>query len=231
MYDFIEHYDDALDNRFCDMLISKFEENPERQTPGSSSSGVNPQIKDSRELAISTLPDWDQINRKIYNVTAQFMIEYVRKYSHLLFGVLGNKLKNNLSNETTILTHDIINDLPSSVISELIEKNYQMAPINLQKYLKGTGGYHKWHSEIAPTHPQCEILHRVLFTIFYLNEVDEGGETEFFYQETKVSPKKGRLVIAPAGFTHTHKGNVPVSNDKYILASWIKFKRYEMIFQ
>ena len=41
-----------------------------------------------------------------------------------------------------------------------------------------------------------ESLHRVLLFQFYLNDVAEGGETEFFYQQRRVAPKAGRLVIA-----------------------------------
>jgi quercetin dioxygenase-like cupin family protein len=66
--------------------------------------------------------------------------------------------------------------------------------------------------------------------MFYLNDVDEGGETEFYYQQQKVKPVKGRMVIAPAGFTHTHRGNKPESNDKYILTSWVLFKPSEHLF-
>jgi hypothetical protein len=38
------------------------------------------------------------------------------------------------------------------------------------------------------------------------------------------------MVIAPAGFTHTHRGNTPVSNDKYILTSWVLFNPSKLIF-
>lgn len=39
------------------------------------------------------------------------------------------------------------------------------------------------------------------------------------------------MVIAPAGFTHTHRGLVPRSNDKYILTSWVLFNRAEKLYQ
>jgi hypothetical protein len=32
-------------------------------------------------------------------------------------------------------------------------------------------------------------------------------------------------VIMPAGFTHTHRGNVPLSGDKYIMTSWLLYAR------
>ena len=66
--------------------------------------------------------------------------------------------------------------------------------------------------------------------LIYLNEEFEGGETEFYYQQRKISPKKGTMVIAPAGFTHSHRGNKPVSGDKYIATSWIMFNRAEQLY-
>jgi hypothetical protein len=79
-------------------------------------------------------------------------------------------------------------------------------------------GYHAWHAENASyTH-----RHRELVWSVYLNDVDEGGETEFLYQSVKFKPKKGSLLIWPASFTHVHRGNPPLSGPKYILTSWIE---------
>lgn len=64
---------------------------------------------------------------------------------------------------------------------------------------------------------------RVLVWTLYLNDVTDGGETEFPYQSLKVKPEKGMLCIFPASFTHTHRGNPPYSNDKYILTGWVTF--------
>ena len=59
--------------------------------------------------------------------------------------------------------------------------------------------------------------------ILYLNDVPEGGETEFLYQRLRVSPKEGTLVIFPASYTHTHRGNPPLRGSKYIMTGWIEF--------
>mgnify|MGYP003351836575 CR=1 FL=1 len=56
--------------------------------------------------------------------------------------------------------------------------------------------------------------------LMYLNDVEEGGETEFLYYPKRIKPKKGTLIMWPAGFTHTHRGNPPISNEKYIVATW-----------
>jgi len=81
------------------------------------------------------------------------------------------------------------------------------------------GGYHVWHYE-SDSREKC---HRLLAWMVYLNDVEEGGETEFLYQHLRVKPKQGTLVIWPASFTHTHRGNPPLSNEKYIITGWTEF--------
>jgi hypothetical protein len=80
-------------------------------------------------------------------------------------------------------------------------------------------GYHIWHYESCNRELSCRLLTWML----YLNDVDEGGETEFLYQSMRVKPKQGTLVIWPAAFTHTHRGNPPLSNEKYIVTGWTEF--------
>lgn len=81
------------------------------------------------------------------------------------------------------------------------------------------GGYHVWHYESGSR----DNSNRLLTWILYLNDVHEGGETEFLYQHMRVKPEQGTLVIWPAAFTHTHRGNPPLSNEKYIVTGWTEF--------
>ena len=78
-------------------------------------------------------------------------------------------------------------------------------------------GYHTWHYENSNRY-----AFRKLVTMLYLNTVDEGGETEFLYQRRRIQAHQGRLLIFPAGFTHTHRGNPPLSGNKYIITSWLE---------
>jgi len=59
---------------------------------------------------------------------------------------------------------------------------------------------------------------------------DAEGETEFLYQQRKIAPRAGSLLIAPAAFTHTHRGNRPQGSDKFIATSWVLFQRAERLF-
>lgn len=85
----------------------------------------------------------------------------------------------------------------------------------LQKTKTG-GGYHVWHCEKSV----LDSSERVLVWSIYLNDVEEGGETEFLYQSKRIKAEKGKILIFPASFTHTHRGNPPLSGDKYILTGW-----------
>lgn len=80
-------------------------------------------------------------------------------------------------------------------------------------------GYHVWHYESDT----AAHARRLLAWVLYLNDVDEGGETEFLYQSKRVKPKAGTLIVWPAGFTHVHRGNPPLSNTKYIVTGWVEF--------
>lgn len=82
-------------------------------------------------------------------------------------------------------------------------------------------GFHGWHHEATdPLSSQ-----RVAVFNLYLNDIDEGGETEFLYQRKRVSPKEGRMAFWPAGYTHPHRGNPPLGDDaKYIVTGWVEFQ-------
>jgi hypothetical protein len=64
---------------------------------------------------------------------------------------------------------------------------------------------------------------RILTFLWYLNDVDSGGETEFF-GEIKIKPKRGRLLVFPCAWPYIHKGNIPLSSDKYVITGWVYIK-------
>lgn len=88
--------------------------------------------------------------------------------------------------------------------------------VKMQKTVVG-GGYHVWHCEQSG---RVGSSLRQLVWNLYMNDVTEGGETEFLNQAMRVSPKAGRLVIFPAAWPWQHRGNPPLSGDKYICTGW-----------
>lgn len=227
--DFIEVYDAALAPEFCTKLIETFESFPQIHSVGKIGSGVDTEKKHSTDCCISEYKEWTPINQQLFDVTLSKLSDYVRKYGFLACGALAPTVRLE-SGEVVELSPDNLAQIPDPQLRDVILYLYRPGFLNLQKYNRGVGGYHHWHSEIYPRESNCETLHRVLLFMFFLNTVDEGGETEFYYQNRSISPQAGSMVIAPAGFTHTHKGQVPVSHDKYIVTSWILFQRAEQIY-
>ena len=88
--------------------------------------------------------------------------------------------------------------------------------IKIQKTIPG-GGYHVWHTERNHRDLSCK---RALVWTMYLNDIKEGGETEFLMQKQRIKAKTGRVCIFPADYPYVHRGNPPLQKDKYILTSW-----------
>lgn len=91
---------------------------------------------------------------------------------------------------------------------------------NIQ-YYKPNEGFCVWHSERTSDNKPVNSRHLVFMT--YLNDVTDGGETEFYHQDLKVKPKKGLTLIWPADWTHTHRGVTSPTQEKYIVTGWFNY--------
>jgi len=82
-------------------------------------------------------------------------------------------------------------------------------------------GYHTWHYEkSSPSH-----INRLLVYMTYLEAPKKGGETEFLYQSLRIDPIVGRTLIWPAGFTHMHRGLMPLDGEKMYITGWFNAGR------
>lgn len=97
---------------------------------------------------------------------------------------------------------------------------FGMEQLNIQHYKAGEGFY-QWHTERTSKNLPDAARHLVFMT--YLNDVTDGGETEFFYQKVKFVPTKGTSLIWPADWTHTHRGLTSPTQEKYIITGWIDY--------
>ena len=119
-----------------------------------------------------------------------------------------------LSREVNSTLDKASKEYRSQYMTSLCPISYSSWRIKLQKTPIG-GGYHSWHCEHSRD-PQ-----RVLAWAIYLNNMPEGeGETEFINYPKKIRPSKGDVAIFPASFTHTHRGNPPLTTEKYIATGW-----------
>jgi len=117
----------------------------------------------------------------------------------------------------TALT-EYIKQYPEIDRLELFEKCHNF---KLQRYFPSEG-YFLYHCENYGSSEQ--IVSRVLAWMIYLNDVKDGGYTEFPNQKKKYQPRAGDVLLWPAYFTHTHRGITSKSQTKYIATGWFNFK-------
>jgi predicted 2-oxoglutarate/Fe(II)-dependent dioxygenase YbiX len=89
---------------------------------------------------------------------------------------------------------------------------------NLQRYQPNE--FYHWHID-GGSH---EFSQRQLVALWYLNDVPgPGGETEFLYQDIKINPEAGKLVLFPPFWTHEHRACTMEKGVKYIATTWVVF--------
>lgn len=228
--DFIEVYDGALDAASCAALVRRFDASGQAAR-GETGSGVDVKLKDSWDIRISGQPAWADAENALNTAMMAGLVRYLRSYPHTLLAPLSLRMADGAGGTVTI-DPERIAAMSDDLLQALIRKTLRPGSINLQKYISDQGGYPYWHCELYPKpgDAQSETLHRTLLWTVYLNDGFGEGETEFLYQRRKIAPKTGSLLIAPAAFTHTHRGNMPKGGNKYIATSWVLFQRAEKIY-
>ena len=227
--DFIEVYDNALTRGQCAQLIAQFEASGQA-TPGRVGGGVLPELKDSRDIQIGSTPEWQQAQGMLNAAMFKGLLAYLRKYRYALIAPLMLQTKDPKTGKLRRLSENDFDAMDDATLSDIVRAVLRPGSINLQRYTANRGGYPYWHCELYPKDASADTLHRTLLWTLYLNDGFEQGETEFLYQQRKVAPKTGSLLIAPTAFTHTHRGNRPMGGDKYIATSWILFQRAEHLY-
>jgi hypothetical protein len=187
--------EDAFSSKFCDDIIQDFElyKNTGRARAGQSGVGINNTVKNTTDLNILDFPE----------LKAKYNDELNNTFNYLLSEEYLGKIPFQEEFDKGMLFFN--------------QTFYEI--LQVQKYDQNTGHYNGWHAETG----SFEMSRRMFVFILYLNDVNEGGETELLYTGLKVKPKKGQLLIHPASYPFVHKGHTPISDSKYILTTWLSY--------
>jgi len=224
--DFIHVVDAALDPAWCAAVLERLARSGDLQ-PGRVGGGVFPDMKDSRDLGLAGRAEWADVAGTLNAAVMAGLRDYVRRWPHTLVAPLMLEVHDGGARHR--LTAERVQAMDDAALTPLLMQVFRPGEINLQRYSDGRGGYPYWHCELFPRDAHGETLHRHLLWTVYLNDGFADGETEFLYQQRRITPKTGALLIAPAAFTHTHRGNRPRGGDKVIATSWILFQRAEVL--
>jgi len=199
MENFIYENNFSIPKILCDEIILLYENNKNFHYQGMTQGGIQRKIKDTRDFIIPKCEDkndeWYKIEKFLYKeLKSNFY-----KYKNILNDNNQYKADNN-----------------NNFDYKCLELDQHVDNFMVQKYNKGIGKYTYHHDFL------CDFdknRHRTITYLWYLNDVDEGGETEFCGNHT-IKPKKGKLIFFPACWCFPHRGKVPISSDKYIITGW-----------
>tara|TARA_B100000287_G_scaffold429364_1_gene482524 strand:+ start:866 stop:1558 length:693 start_codon:yes stop_codon:yes gene_type:complete len=204
MENFIEVYKNILPSKTCDYIVETINKNMDLSYSGRTARGVS-KVKKSTDIDLLRImertPEFSKIIPDLQTSLNSSLINYTDKYDWY-----GSKRN---SSDKEKLAHIYKYNL------------IHCHSLHAKMYEPGKD-FFEWHIDSSPTN--WLTYSRELVAMFYLNDVTEGGETEFLPHMVSIKPTKGSLVIFPAGWTHKHRGKMPISNKKYILNFWVYSK-------
>ena len=68
------------------------------------------------------------------------------------------------------------------------------------------------------------VANRYMVLMWYLNDVEKGGETFFPQLNLGIAPRAGRLLMFPPYWMYQHEGRPPESADKFIISTYLLFE-------
>ena len=194
LFDLIYTNDKSISPELCSEMIRLFE-NEDNCYDGLTSMGMNKTIKDTTDFTITD------------------------------GGVAWERFNTTLSRELNRNVKTYVDDCNSKIddlFYKLVSQKFIFTnSMQLQKYNKNIGKY-AYHNDFSCNFEKKSV--RVITFMWYLNDVEEGGETEF-WSKYMIKPKAGTLVLFPASWTFPHRAKTPISSDKYIITGWL-WKQY-----
>jgi hypothetical protein len=99
-----------------------------------------------------------------------------------------------------------------------IPNSPKTADLILKRYRPGGAESFQTHFDALFEHSN-----RYLVFLWYLNDVEDGGETEFPGLGVSVQPRTGRLLMFPPYWMYQHRGLAPRSGNKFIVSTYLLF--------
>jgi len=127
--------------------------------------------------------------------------------------------------EDTIKVHNYLiqktlkykDDYYEFIDSRVFPEHHALEQFRIKKYNSDGLDQFDTHVDIL-NHDSAK---RFLAFLWYLNDVDDGGNTVF--KEITIKPKTGALILFPPMWMYPHRGEPPISNSKYIMSTYLHY--------
>jgi hypothetical protein len=193
--DFVRIYDNTISAKFCKRIINAFEEDEDHHI--------------NSTIGIPRVPDPEFRNAIEMNCTKRAMDNSSQ------WPVIMELLNKHASSSFGRYKHDLIKN---GYRAELLFNTVTLEQWRMHRYDPGKHFY-KEHIDAIDGHTSK----RMLMMLYYLNTVDEGGETLFESIGRQINPVEGRLAITPSWFGYPHSAIMPISNTKYMIKTYLHY--------
>ena len=198
---YIQVFDHALPSDFCKKIIGMFDRekitNKKSGTVYVEGESKVTNLKQSLDFVMfpRSEEDLESFNNKDWNIMMEYLMsnatDYQVKYIERLKG-LG--LDEYCKHSESFIYENIL--YPRTFTFPQIQKT-------------SVGEKFDWHIDYYSDNRLCTF-------IYYLNDVEEGGSTEF-RNDKVIEAKEGRLVVFPSGWNYIHRGTAVLAGSKYVV--------------
>jgi hypothetical protein len=196
MNDYIYIKNNSIPKELCDDIIKYYYEEKNNRYEGVTAGGLNKNVKDTLDFMI---PINVESNSKWFKINKLLSTEL---YDNLKIYI--KNIENNLNSD-------------SEINYKIFENTYLFeTSFMIQRYEKQKGKY-IYHDDFNINNKNN---YRVITYLWYLNDVEEGGETEL-WNDIQIKPEKGKLLLFPSHYAFPHCGKMPISSNKYIITGWL----------
>ena len=191
MDNYIQIYDDVIDEESCQKFIEKFEDSPDHFLTVHEEDG-DEKIS-FKQIVLVDHKEWESVQKGMLEVFQDYIIHY---------------------------------KVDCNIVTKQWPETYGYEAIRIKRYLDNDYDRFDPHVDVL----NYETSRRFLTFFIYLNDVEEGGETQFMnlhkpgtYIPYTVQPKQGRLLMFPPTWQYYHAGLKPISGKKYLLHSYCHY--------
>ena len=115
-------------------------------------------------------------------------------------------------------TFDYRNQYYEMVDGRVFPEQHAFEQFRIKRYNNDGNDLFDTHVDVT----DYETARRFLSFMWYLNDVEVGGETRFV--DVMIKPKKGNLLVFPPLWMFPHAGLIPISSPKYIISTYLHYK-------
>lgn len=199
---YIYEKENVISRDVCKEIIKLYESMPNKYY-GHTASGIHREVKCTTDYNIPLMTGSPLKAGSGYN------------YEKEIWKDISNLLKKTLDKHIEVYMTNIYETYDHPNYKDIYIDSFLM-----HRYNKKIGKYITHTDNSVLMNPYTNMpVDRIVTFIFYINDVDEGGETEL-WKKIKIKPKAGKLLLFPSCWTFPHSGNIPISDDKYIITGW-----------